>query len=600
MPNVPVYSTPQATPDALPGVRQQAPYRLMQAAEIGPAEAVRSGKAVMDAGSEMLREVTANQVQQNEAAAKDHDASLLGATSAILTEYQDLKGRNAVDAYQATVDKLNALPKDLGQTLQNPAQQEIVRTPTQLRIQAALNQATQHMQQQTDVYQTAASQTRIKVAQDAAPTAYNPITDAPGLAFDQDNPGANTLYQQSLQTIKSEAEDLASRKGMTDPDLRAAFVKDALAKAYVGTLAHLIDRKGGAPGDMKVAQAYFDQVKDQVPPEQADKIGTVLEAGAQKDQALTVALDVKSRVSSIADQEKDLDAQFKAGTITSDVHDMALQKLRADNAQRRSEQIEADKSVLGAAWDLKNNKPGASVTDLTPAQLAYVKNRGLGPHVDSIFASGPTVDDSKLYNDLMRMSVDDAPAFYRTDLTSMSGNLTPSHWNHLIELQSRVGKADIKAMEINRVIDGAVRDTQLSLAAAGLNTKPQPGTGAARDYENFLANLRDALIVAQDAKKDVPLKREEARQIALGMLKEKTLATAGMPFSLDGGWANWLGLGSLQERKPVWKMTEEERAKPWEIPVADYDKIVISLRKQGVPVTDSNVQRAYKLAHGVR
>jgi hypothetical protein len=71
---------------------------------------------------------------------------------------------------------------------------------------------------------------------------------------------------------------------------------------------------------------------------------------------------VKGQGGDIAGQEKALDDQFKAGTINAEVHDMALQHLRADNSQRRSEQAESDKAMIGTVWDIARARAARSPT----------------------------------------------------------------------------------------------------------------------------------------------------------------------------------------------------------------------------------------------
>jgi hypothetical protein len=103
----------------------------------------------------MLAEQTRQQIGVNEAAAKDYDTKLMGAIQAILHGTPDtpdaatwhLKGKTAVDAFDTTATKLQAAD-DLAKDLQNPAQQELVKTTATMRIQAALVQASQHRDQQ--------------------------------------------------------------------------------------------------------------------------------------------------------------------------------------------------------------------------------------------------------------------------------------------------------------------------------------------------------------------------------------------------------------------------------------------------------------------
>lgn len=602
MPQVPVYDTPTVAPQGLPGATQQVPYHLSTfAAQAGRQES-ELGQGMARAGGELVQQAAEQQIAQNEATVKDHDAKLMGAIQGVLygtpdapgSGYLNQKGKDALDTFDATAEKLKGLGVDIGNaTLQNPAQQDLAKAPTQIRIQSAITQALQHRDQQSNVYQKAAGDVRIKVAQEGAPLAFNAITDTPLASFDQGNPGANSQYQQYLQTIQSEAADQADRQGLTDPDLRDAFVKNALARAYTLTVSHLIDRKNGSTADLATAKNYFDAVKDQLPPEVQDKVKAVLEAGMTKDQALNVALDVKGRIGGIDAQEQALDAKFKAGDITADVHDIALQKLRADNTQRRSEQGENDKAMLGNVWDLAQK--GGSLSDLSPSQYAYIKQRGLGPNVDAIFnrANKADFDDSQQYSDLMRMSAEDPAGFANMDLAKVSGDLTGAHWNHLMDIQRSINRQDTRAMAINKVAADAVRDTRANLLSAGINLNPKPNTDAAKQLEQFTTSLHDALTAAQpdwQAKKLTPAQmRDQARTITLGMLKDQALSGTG-----------YFGSSVGQTHMPIWKMTSAQRTAPWDVPDADRQQIVDSLTRAGLPASEDNIQRAYKAAQGVR
>jgi hypothetical protein len=238
------------------------------------------------------------------------------------------------------------------------------------RVQSAIVNATTHRSQQSDVYVKATGELRMKTAQDAAALAYNPLSDTP--AFDADNPASP--YQQYLATVRSEARELAISHGVTEQQDVDAVVRNAMAKAYMGTLAHLVDRKGGNAADTKIAQSFFDAVKDELPAADQDKVRSVLEAGVAKDQGLALALKVKAEGGTIAEQEKKLDAMFSNGDIKAESHDIALAHLRADNAQRRGEEGEADKAMLGKVWDVA--RKGGTIGSLAPSDLDYIKQRG--------------------------------------------------------------------------------------------------------------------------------------------------------------------------------------------------------------------------------
>lgn len=595
MPNVPVYSSPSVEPTALPGVRQQTPYRMMQAATIGPTETLNAGRAMVQAGKEMAQEATYEQIQENEAAAKSFDAKQIGATQSVVDEFASKKGQDAIDGYDAAVDRIKQIPQEMADKLGNPAQAEIVKHTAEMRAYAAIGQLQSHKRQQVDVYEAAASQTRIKAASDAAAGAYNPITDAPALNFNHDAPDTNSAYQLNLQTVASEAQDRAARiygSGDQAADLRKQYVKDALASTYISTLGHLTDGKNATTADMKVARTYFDSIKGELSTEQRDKVKAVLEAGDLKNKALTLALEVGEKFGGIGAQEKELNRRFKAGDITEAEHTYALSHLRSDDAQRREQATEGDKKFMGDLWDFA--RQGGKITDLKPSQIAYIKSRNLGTHVDSVFNGAErNIDDSQLYSDLSRMSAEDPSGFVKQDLAKLRGQLTESHWNHLVGMQTTINRNDVKAMDMNKTIHVAISDTRDALKAAGFDIKAKPNTSGAKQMSEFETQMRDALVAAQadwTEKKYTPAQqREEARKITLGMLKDQALAgTQTIPI-----------FGS-NTHKRVYQMTPEERRANWVVPDADRQLISDSLKRQGLAATEDNIQRAYKLSQGVQ
>lgn len=595
MPNVPVYSSPSVEPTALPGVRQQTPYRLMQAATIGPSEVANAGKMMQQAGKEMAQEATYEQIQENEAAAKSFDAKQIGATQGVVDEFASKKGQDAIDGYQEAVDRVKKIPQDMADGLANPAQAEIVKHTAEMRAYAAISQLQGHKRQQVDVYETAASQTRIKAAGDAAAGSYNPITDTPSLKFDHDAPETNSAYQLNLQTVASEARERATKMygaGDQAADLRDQFVKDALAATYVGTLGHLTDGKNATTADMKVARTYFDSIKGELSTEQRDKVKAVLEAGDLKNKALDLAIDLNAKYSSIDVQKRELDKMKKSGEINADTYDYALSHLRSDDDQRRRQKTDGENKFMGELWDFA--RQGGKITDLKPSQIAFIKSNNLGTHVDAVFNGAErNIDDSQLYSDLSKQSAEDPSGFVRQDLAKLRGQLTEAHWNHLIGMQTTINRNDVKAMDMNKTIHVAVSDTRDALKAAGFDIHAKPNTSGAKTMAEFETQMRDALTAAQstwEEKKLTPTQqREEARKITLGMLKDQALAgTQTIPI-----------FGS-NTHKRVYSMTPEERRANWVVPDSDRKLISDSLTRQGLAPTEDNIQRAYKLSQGVQ
>jgi len=120
-----------------------------------------------------------------------------------------------------------------------------------------------------------------------------------------------------------------------------------------------------------------------------------------KNVALKTSLDIQNQFpNDIAKQEKALNQMFLNGKMDADQHGAALGLLRADHTQLRSEQIENDKSLIGTIWDMKNNNPNLTLTNLSPSQMAYIKQRGLGNQVDNILRGELTKSDPSTFNNL--------------------------------------------------------------------------------------------------------------------------------------------------------------------------------------------------------
>lgn len=397
MPNVPVYSTSQVAPSNLPDAREQTPYRLMQAAEAGPAEQQKFGQAVTGVGLEMMKQETLNQIQQNEIAAKNHDTAQVTSNDAILHGSDDgtvpgflsLKGNDAVTAFDDTVKKIKQVPVDLSQNLSNPAQQQLVQNTTQMRIDAALNQVKQHRDQQMQVANTTASQVRAKVGADSAAKGFNPITDTPTLNFNQDDPSSNSAYQQSLQTVASETRSLYA--GLPQ-DVQDAKVKEALANTYVNTLAFILGGKkgqGADPGSLASAKQYFDKVRDDLSPEQIDKIQPVLDASNKQDQIVTVQRALENTPGTISARRKLLGDSFDSGgsiggvKINGEIYQHATAALDRMEAKQRSDDDRYTASAVGQAQDFLIRNPGAAVTDLPRNLYVALEQKGHLAALDS-------------------------------------------------------------------------------------------------------------------------------------------------------------------------------------------------------------------------
>ena len=435
MPKVPEYDSPTVGLQELPTVRQQTPNRMLLGASIGPEQQVRLGNAVQAFG---------NGVHQ--AAATEADAQLIGSIQGILygtpdnptSGYLNQKGKNAVDTYQDTVKSLQNLAPNQSQNLSGQAS-GLAQTSTNLRVQSALAQITQHNAQQVGVYQQAAGATRIKAAADSAALSFNPVADKPGLNYDTKANEASSPYELNLRTVNAEANSLADLQGIRDPDLRAEFIKEQMGKTYVSVISHMVDgigrgAKNANGATIQMAQGYFDAVKDSIPLEQRDKIQSVLKAGAMQDTVLSYS-------DSLMDGKKGENAQFaqirkdfEAGKISGAEREQIESRISHLNSRAREADNQNTANVVGQAQDFFIKNPGMTMTDLPPTLYAALERKGQLAALDGFsrreanhtdLATLQTVQShfgDGSANDITKM--DDA------DFLGMHGKLSDKDWKY--------------------------------------------------------------------------------------------------------------------------------------------------------------------------
>lgn len=610
MPIVPVLDNATAAPTNLPDARQDAPNRMMQMSYIGATGGEKLGAGTQTLGRDMSVMALEQQLHTNELNAKMYDANLISGGDAILhgdpndpnsVGYLGQKGANAAnpDAKQAALDAVDKMAKTSADgVLTNPAQREMVAALTKTRVAELKAKIEAHATQQGFVANAAASEARIGAAADSAAGAYQAGTDTPVVDahYDPNNTEAPSSYQALASTVAQEATTLAQLHGVATAD-QPQFVKSIMAdKVYVPTLQHLLD--GGKNGELKqldsaqltIAQHYFDAVKDQLTTKQQDEATRLLTAGALKTTALNTSLDIQGQFPhDIGAQEKELNAQFKTGKVSADEYDIALQHMRASQAQYRGEQGEQDKRLLGSVWDVVTNNPNATVADLSASQLAQIKDRGLGSHVDAIFKRNATTDNPVLFMDIISMSQTNPAGFMAMGsdgIAKLKAQLSTSQFNEVVRTYNGINRQDMQQMASDKLMHDTIRDVSAQLDTAGLNTRPKPGTDAEKNLATFQTNLRDQLVAAQQAKK-APLTQIEAKDIALASVRDQALSGTGY-------------FGYFQDHAPVYQMTPEQRAADWAIPPADRASITASLARANMPATEANIQRVFKLSKGVR
>ena len=575
MPTVPVYNLPEAQPTQAPNVKLTDTSHMMMWQGIGARGLMAGGQQLMDSGVQMATTAAEQQATLNDATVKGGAAAWIPGATQLMYDpkngYLNQSGQSAVANQQAAKDSLDKLTQSILPTLTNPRQVEMFNDAIRPMQQAYIQAIDKHASQELQSWSTSQS---AAVAQGGYQQAIANATTNPD------------LYTHSMALGDAHIRDQYKD---APPEVADQQILTAHTQVHTAVINNLLGQNN--PGAAQAAQAYYLQHKDDmdkaVTGNIENRITGTLEAENTKNSGLSLALSVKGQTSDIGAQEKILDQKFSAGQITADVYHSALDNLRADNNQRLQQMNEADRAFRGQIWDLKRQNPNATMANLTPQQLEYAKQRGMGDEVDSILSKSPATDNPAVYNDLMRQSTENPLEFSQMDLSRFSGQLSTAHYTSLEKAQQGINKQDAKAMESNRLVNNTIKSVASDMAVAGFapTSRLKPGSQQAQDRANFEAALRDRLEIEKEKAGGV-LTEDQARNVALGMLRTQTLTNTGM-------------FGHFQTSEPVWKMTREQVAAPWQIPDSDRNKIAQGLVSRHLPATEEAIQAVYKKGYFV-
>ena len=136
-------------------------------------------------GNGLSHEAIAQQIQDNESAAKNADTAAITSAQAMLygtpgdpdNGFLAKQGSQAVDGLEDFQDKLAEAKTKIFSGLQNDAQRQLASYAIGMRFQDALGRATQHASQQRVVRDMSDSKVRESAAADAAQKTFEPAID---------------------------------------------------------------------------------------------------------------------------------------------------------------------------------------------------------------------------------------------------------------------------------------------------------------------------------------------------------------------------------------------------------------------------------------
>jgi hypothetical protein len=216
MPTVPNYAFADTQPDA-------------KLASLNPDAGTAADQAVaglgdtVQKGADQLTD-TALQLQQTKDQADAYNAvnQMDAAKRNILfgpQGYYSLQGKDAVDAYQPTLDKLNALQKQYAGTLNNPFAQQVYNQTSSYMLNREMDSMAQHSAQETITYRNGSINGMIDSAVQNGALNYN-------------NP---TMTDAAIHTSIDGARQLAQSEGLS-PDATQDLVTKSTSQAAAAIL----------------------------------------------------------------------------------------------------------------------------------------------------------------------------------------------------------------------------------------------------------------------------------------------------------------------------------------------------------------------------
>lgn len=477
--------------------------------------------------------------------------------------FKNIRGGDAVKQplLKSYSERFSQVGKTLADGLDTPEQ----KAEFQKRFRLAQDQLSQgvllHVIEQKDVYHKAQTRATIDVERQTAATHWNSPADV----------------MASLERMNAAIDSEASRLGMD-----ATVAKD-LKLTEAGKTHAAIIGQAVASGNYQYAQAWLTTHKGEMSAEAIAHAENAVKTAGVKDESLRLSMGLTGNLTA---QRKTLDELFTAGKIGADVRDATLNRIEHDWQQRKAQQAEGEKALLGNAYDWVLKNPGASVMDMPTTMYNGLKNTG---HLSAVASfsrvNGKPETDDTVYYGLRQMAANEPEAFAQLDLLKSRDKLAPHDWQRLVEAQSSIAKGDAKAMQLERVVSGAVKSIRADVAAAGIDMTPKEGSPQAKQTAAFMSELHRTLDEAQ-RKNGGPLSPDEARKIGLGLLKE--------------GWIQGSGI-FFDDKVRRFQTPAEQRgafvgARYGDIPSAIRIDIEGDLRRAGRNPTRAEVERIYQRA----
>lgn len=560
MPIVPKFE-PKVQEQALPGVRLSADAPL---SAFGGGEAVAGAqKAAQNLGDLTMRFAMEEKKKADDLATQKAYADLVRSAQNLFYDPKEgalaRRGQAAMGAVDEFGKKFDDTASKIEETLSNDDQKNIFRK-MRLRERTEFDGNLQrHTFQEIQKFDDETTESGLAVQRDKAVLNYQ-------------SPGA---VASALSLQKALIQSHAERTGKP-----VEWIAEKTREVESGTHTAILNRMLSNGQDM-AAKGYFEQVRgalnarDVVAAEKAVHEGVT--RGESQRQATEIMRTTGGNLRSALDVARKIeDADVQAATVNEI-------KIRHGENEKIKQEYEENRFKSAAnAVEATKQRPAEMVWN----QLSLQERNALDNRIEQLRKGiSPETDWDNYYTlKTMASSSSTRDEFLKTNLMVYRPVMANAEFKELIDLQTGLRKGDEKA---EKVLDGFRSDNQIvndTLAAAGIDPTPKPGTPAAQKVNLFRSKV-DEQVRAVQQKSGKKATNEELQSIA------DNLITEGIT---KKGWF-W------DQKKRVFELAPGEKVEfsIKDVPRAERAKIEDALRRRNIPVSDEKILELYSRKQGL-
>lgn len=473
----------------------------------------RLGQVSEHAGNELFTRAIAMQEVQNQAEARDADTQYMIKAGDLYTEFESLKGIDAVRAQDKYRQDLVEIRKQIRGSLSNPMVQKLYDAQTQSTMGRSIFSGARHAA-------TELKQFNVKTAESQM------FLDGQTV---EDNPNDDLLFQQKLQRTRQNAAEIADSQGLRGPSEQALHLK-ASSQLWARRIMGLSRTDPEAAARMldanKTQLTESDYLKvDGTVRNQSRAIGSVniansvFENGLGDDNKPQKSLEVMEREArDLAKKMYPDDPVLEKQAVSAlngrwNQYNRAKRYEKIDNQQIVAEGIQAG---VENVQQLRANPKVAAAIDALP----HSEQNKIPAQINSYNTARDRNDNLKQFDIAKGLANNDLVAFLEEDFTDKDKwKLSQQQINQLHDLQRKLTKDSTKDPRVDKAMRWMREGMAARLDTLGVLYPTQSNK---EDRAYLAGTVQSALESWQDAHKRAPTQKEFMEQIAPYVLRTVT------------------------------------------------------------------------------